>query len=224
MLRALLFDIDGTLAETDTLHYKIWCQVLQEQGLEIDNAFYKEKISGRLNPDIVQDLLPQLSPEQQAAFIEHKESTFREQAALEPLDGLLDLLEWARQQQLPCAVVSNAPKENAKFMLKALDVEAAFPTVILGGELPIGKPDPLPYQEALRQLNLLATETIAFEDSPSGIQSATGAGIPVVGIASTHEPQGLKELGAAIVVKDFADPLLMQWLQQRLDCHAFAAV
>jgi HAD superfamily hydrolase (TIGR01509 family) len=224
MLKALLFDIDGTLAETDTLHYEIWEKVLQEHELTIDNAFYKEKISGRLNPDIVQDLLPHLPPEQQEAFIEHKEATFREQASLRPLDGLLDLLEWAKQQNLPCAVVSNAPKENAKFMLEALAVEAAFPTVILGGDLPIGKPDPLPYQEALRQLNLEATEAIAFEDSPSGIQSAVGAGIAVVGIASTHNPEDLKQLGAAIVVRDFADPLLMQWLNQRLDRKTLSQV
>lgn len=216
MLKALLFDIDGTLAETDTLHAAIWFKVLQEHGMDIDSAFYKQKISGRLNPDIVRDLLPHLSPAQQAAFIDHKEATFREQASLQPLDGLLECLDWAKSQGLRCAAVSNAPRKNAEFMLKALAVEAAFPTVILGDDLPLGKPHPLPYQEALRQLSLEPAEAIAFEDSPSGIQSAVGARIPVVGIASTHSPQDLQTQGAAIVVKDFADPLLIPWLEQRL--------
>jgi HAD superfamily hydrolase (TIGR01509 family) len=225
MLKALLFDLDGTLTETDTLHYKIWRELLSEQSVEINNDFYKQKISGRLNPAIVQDLLPQLSVDQQKKFIDRKEAKFREQAdSLQPLKGLLEFLYWSNEQGLVCAVVTNAPKKNAEFMLKALGVEDSFPTVILGDELSIGKPDPLPYQEALRRLNLKAMEAIAFEDSPSGIQSAIGAGIPVVGIASTHEPQGLKELGVAIVVQDFADPLLMQWLNQQLDRKTLSAI
>lgn len=216
MLKALLFDLDGTMVETDTLHYEIWREVLREHQLEIDGNFYKQKISGRLNPDIVQDLLPQLSSEQQESFIEQKEATFRSQAnSLRPLAGLVDILEWADQQKLSRAVVSNAPRENAEFMLRALKIEHRFPVVVLGDDLPIGKPDPLPYLEALRQLNIVAEEAIAFEDSPSGIRSAVGAKLPVVGIASTHEPQSLEALGAAIVVKDFTDPRLMAWLAQR---------
>jgi HAD superfamily hydrolase (TIGR01509 family) len=217
MLKALLFDIDGTLVETDTLHYEIWRKVLAEEGLKIDGAAYKQKISGRLNPDIVGDLLPHLSLEHQTAFAEHKEAVFREQAELQPLDGLLACLSWASDRQLICAVVSNAPQKNAEFMLKALNIASAFSLVVLGGDLPHGKPHPLPYQEALRLLNLDPEETIAFEDSPSGIQSAVTAGIPVVGIASTHVPEDLKTLGAAIVVKDFAEPLLMEWLNQKLE-------
>ena len=215
MITTLLFDLDGTLAETDTLHYEIWRIVLQEQGMAIDQAFYKAKISGRLNPDIAQDLLPHLSPAEQKAFLDHKEATFRSQAKLQPLAGLIDFLNWAVQQQLTCAVVSNAPPENAEFMIQSLNVEDYFPLVILGSDLPIGKPDPLPYLEALKRLGVSASEAIAFEDSPSGIQSAVGAKIPVVGIASTHEPQGLEAEGAAIVVQDFADPRLMDWLESK---------
>jgi HAD superfamily hydrolase (TIGR01509 family) len=215
MLKALLFDLDGTLSETDTLHYIIWHKMLKPYQLEIDQDFYQKKISGRLNPDIVQDLLPQLSPEEQAAFIEQKEARFREEAALRPLAGLISFLDWAKEQQLQRAVVSNAPRKNAEFMLATLGVEAVFSTVILSDDLPSGKPHPLPYQEALRRLEVSAEEAIAFEDSPSGIQSAVGAGVAVVGIASTHDPKRLEAQGAAIVVQDFADPRLMQWLEQR---------
>ena len=214
MITTLLFDLDGTLAETDTLHYEIWRIVLQEQGLAIDQDFYKAKISGRLNPDIARDLLPHLSPVEQNAFLDHKEATFREQAKLKPLAGLMDFLNWAVQQQLTCAVVSNAPQENAEFMIKSLNVSDYFTTVVLGSDLPIGKPDPLPYMEALKRLGVPASQAIAFEDSPSGIRSAVGAKIPVVGIASTHE--GLEAEGTAIVVQDFADPRLMAWLEPQL--------
>lgn len=215
MLKALLFDLDGTLAETDSLHFQIWKDFLHDYGLEIDHSFYQAKISGRLNPDIVSDLLPQLDPAEQEDFIWNKEAEFRNRAdALQPMPGLLDLLDWAIQQNLQLAVVSNAPKENAQFMLQTLNLTAIFPTIVLGDDLPIGKPDPLPYRETLRQLNLTQAEAIAFEDSPSGIRSAVGADLFTVGIASTHDPQELYRLGASLVIPDFTDARLSELLQQ----------
>lgn len=215
MLKALLFDLDGTLAETDSLHFQIWKDFLHDYGLEIDRSFYQAKISGRLNPDIVSDLLPHLDPAEQEDFIWNKESEFRNRAdALQPMPGLLDLLDWAIQQNLQLAVVSNAPKENAQFMLQTLNLTAIFPTIVLGDDLPIGKPDPLPYCETLKQLNLTQAEAIAFEDSPSGIRSAVGADLFTVGVASTHDPQELYRLGASLVIPDFTDARLFELLQQ----------
>ncbi len=215
MLKALLFDLDGTLVETDSLHFVIWQDFLREHGIESDRDFYQTKISGRLNPDIVADLLPHLDAEATADFIWRKEAEFRNRAtALQPMPGLMQILDWASGQALQLAVVSNAPRENAWFALKALKLEGAFEQVILGDDLPRGKPDPLPYQEALRQLQVAPAQAMAFEDSPSGIRSAVEADIFTVGIASTHEPAALEQLGAKLVVTDFTDVRLMQLLER----------
>lgn len=215
MLKALLLDLDGTLAETDSLHFRIWQDFLRDYGLETDRDFYQAKISGRLNPDIVDDLLPQLSADEKANFIWRKEAEFRNRAnTLTPMPGLLDLLDWAEHQNLKLAVVTNAPPENAEFMLRVLQLTARFDLIVLGDDLPRGKPDPLPYQEALRQLNLTTEEAIAFEDSPSGLRSAVGADIFTVGVASTHDSAHLEQLGAKLVISDFTDPQLWTLLQQ----------
>lgn len=217
MLKALLFDLDGTLAETDSIHFLIWQDFLRHYGLDIDRNFYKAKISGRLNPDIVADLLPQLSLSEQEDFIWRKEAEFRNRAdSLVPMPGLMDLLIWAAEQPLKVAVVSNAPRENAQFMLKALHLENAFAKVILGDDLALGKPDPLPYQEALQQLKVAPEEALAFEDSPYGICSAVGAEIYTVGIASTHNPEELSRLGASLVIPDFTSEHLTALLNQRM--------
>ncbi|MFM7425555.1 MAG: HAD family hydrolase [Elainella sp.] len=215
MLKALLFDLDGTLAETDSLHFLIWQDFLHQYGLDTDWTFYQTKISGRLNPDIVADLLPQLSSEEQADFIWRKEAEFRNRAdALQPLAGVIELLDWSETQGLDLAVVSNAPRENAEFMLHSLHLQQRFDRVILADDLPLGKPDPLPYREALRQLKLEPSQAIAFEDSPSGIRSAVGADVLTVAIASTHAPALLEQLGASLVVEDFTDPRLQVLLEQ----------
>lgn len=212
-LAAILYDLDGTLVNTDPLHFQVWRAMLGDFELAIDEAFYQTKISGRLNPAIVSDLLPHLSPEERQQFIDQKEARFREQAPqLTPLAGLLEVIQWAKQQGIQQAVVTNAPTENAYHMLRALRLEGTFDQVVIADVLGIGKPDPAPYQYALQQFNLSPQQAIAFEDSPSGMKSAVGAGIRTVGIASTHDPQALYALGATLVVADFSAPELWQWL------------
>lgn len=215
MLTAVLFDLDGTLANTDSLHYQTWQEILRDYGLEIDRVFYNARISGRLNPLIVRDLLPHLSDLEGQQLADNKEARFREIAlSLTPLAGLLDLLAWIDTHGLKKAVVTNAPRENANFMLKVLKLADIFDTVVLAEEATAGKPDPACYQLALSQLGISAKEAIAFEDSPSGIQSAVGAGIYTIGVASTHDPNVLAEAGAATVISDFTEQRLWQLLEE----------
>jgi HAD superfamily hydrolase (TIGR01509 family) len=215
MLNALLFDLDGTVADTDPIHYQTWREVMLGYGIEIDPTFYKARFSGRLNNQIIQDLLPKLSIAAGEQLSDDKEAAFRQRAAaiLQPLAGLLDVLDWVDQQGLKRAAVTNAPRENAEFMLQVLNLQTRIPIVILAEELPKGKPDPLPYQTALETLGVTAQETIAFEDSPSGVRSAVAANITTVGIATTHDPQELYQLGAMLVVADFTDDRLQNLLR-----------
>ena len=216
MLKALLFDLDGTLAETDSVHHPTWADLLKPHGYDIDWAFYQERISGRLNPDIVAELLPDLSDEEGRAMIEEKEADFRERAvALEPLPGLVDFIGMGKGLGLEVALVTNAPKENVLAVLRALGLDEAFETVILADDVGIGKPDPAPYRAALSGLGVSAGESLAFEDSPSGIASSIGAGIPTVGVASTHDPEKLGRLGVDLVVHDFTAPELVALVRGR---------
>jgi HAD superfamily hydrolase (TIGR01509 family) len=208
-IKALLFDLDGTLSETNSAHYLSWAEILEPYGYDISWEFYRDRISGRLSPEIVEDLLPDISPEKGREIADSKEANFRERSdALEPMPGLLDFIEGWRERGVARSLVTNAPKENVIAMLSALGLEDAFEPVILADEVEAGKPDPAPYNAVLKTLGVPAGEAVAFEDSPSGIASSLAAGIPTVGIASTHEPEGLEHLGADLVIRDFTDPKL----------------
>ena len=216
MLKALLFDLDGTLAQTNSVHHSTWVKVLEPHGYDVTWDFYRDRISGRLAPEIVTDLLPDLSDEEAQEMAEKKEAQFREQAGdLEPLPGLLDLIAKGQERGMSIALVTNAPKENVFVVLDTLGLDDTFEPVILAEEIGVSKPDPAPYQAALEALNVSANEAVAFEDSPSGIASSVDAGIPTVGIASTHDPEELEKLGVDLVAQDFADPKLETFIDGR---------
>ena len=214
MHRALLFDLDGTLSETDSLHLPTWVDVLRPYGIEVDEEFYRARISGRSNSKIVEDLLPDLSAEDGRDLTEAKEASFRERAhELEPLCGLIDFMQEAKDRGLSLALVTNAPEENVEAVLLALQLNDFFDEVVLSDEVGPVKPDPAPYKAVLEKLGVGPEEALAFEDSTSGIASAVGAGIPTVGIASTQAPETLEEVGAFVVAEDFADPKLRELLE-----------
>lgn len=208
MLWAIFYDLDGTIVDTDPLHFRVWQEILLNYNIEIDEEFYKTRMSGRLNPDIVQDLLP-LPLDAVQEFSDRKEARFREVASqLVPTPGLLDFIAWAKTSGLKQAVVTNAPRENASYMLKVLHLQEEFDYVVIAEDIGIPKPDPAPYLHALAYFGLTPEQALAFEDSPSGMRAAVSAGIPTVGIASTQEPDELYKLGAMLVVSDFTDSQL----------------
>jgi HAD superfamily hydrolase (TIGR01509 family) len=210
---ALLFDLDGTLVDSDPLHFRAWQQTFADHGRAIDEHYYKEHVSGGFNPVIVREQFPPMTPVQVESVVAAKEQHFRALAAdLEAVRGLPAVLGWAHRNALKTAVVTNAPAENVRFLLSRLGLADAFTTVVLAEDVPAAKPDPAPYLAALSRLDVPAAAALAFEDSPSGIQSALAAGVPVVGISSTRDALQLHAAGALMTVVDFQDQDLWSYL------------
>jgi HAD superfamily hydrolase (TIGR01509 family) len=209
LYRALLFDLDGTIAETDSLHLPTWVDALQPYGVKVDEEFYRDRISGRNTAEIVHELLPDLTDEQGRSIGDAKEASFRERASeLEPLPGLVDFVIQGRELGMRIALVTNAPEENVETILLALKLRDFFDVVVLADEVEAVKPDPAPYRAALEKISVPAEVALAFEDSVSGISSSVAAGIPTVGIASSQDPEKLLGAGAFVTAQDFIDPRL----------------
>src|SRR6202142_4749253 len=148
---ALLFDLDGTMVDTDQLHIEAWNAVLAHDGRQIGAAFYRASIMGFTADAVTEALFPGHSTAQRAAMTEAKEQAFRSQIGdLVPTAGLPAVLEWADALSLPMAVVTNAPRDNALLLLPGLGWGARFPVLVIGEELTRGKPDPLPYLTAMQ--------------------------------------------------------------------------
>ena len=179
-----------------------------------DREAYGERIGGRPNPDTAADFLPSRREEERAAVVEAEEADFTQRAgSLDPLPGLLDFVAAARSSGLRLDPVTNAPKDNAYAILRAIGLRDAFDETVLSEEVGVGKP--APHRAAPARPGVTAGEAVAFEDSASGIASAPAAGVPVVGGASTREPEALKRRGAGPAVADFRDPALADPLDGR---------
>lgn len=217
MLKAILFDLDGTLADTDSIHFAVWQDILVRFDLDIDRAFYRQRISGRTNSKIIKDIIPQLTLEEAWKLATEKEETYRRIAnSLRPTPGLDKLIKLTDDIPLKRAVVTNAPEDNAVYMLKILHLTSIFPTIVMAKDAPPGKPAPAPYQLALDRLAVDCHEAIAFEDSAAGVQSAVGAGIYTVGITSSYPAEYLLEAGASMAIKDFNNEVLWQLLDNKV--------
>lgn len=219
MLAAILFDLDGTLVDTDPAHFQAWQKLLREDyDLEIDIDYYHRHFNGRTNAEIIGDILPRLSPAERLHLADTKEARFRSASGkLQPLAGFGALLAQLRAAGLQAATVTNAPRANAEFLLAALGLETAFDTIVLAEEATAGKPDPAPYKLALERLELGPDVAIAFEDSPSGVQSAVAAGLITIGITTTRSPADLIAAGAYATRDDYSDPALWPWLQSLIE-------
>ena len=216
-LAALLFDLDGTMALSDTLHLHAFQIVAARYDVSFDLAYFNQEICGQTNEVICKRLFPAQPASDHPRIAEEKEALFRGMiGSLQPVPGLHALLDWADARDLRMAVVSNAPRANITAAIDALNIADRFDAVISGEELPRGKPDPLPYLTALSALGVAAEAAVVFEDAVPGIAAATGAAIPTIGVTTNRSDAVLTAAGAAITLPDFTDASLLPFLLARM--------
>jgi len=217
--KALLFDIDGTLADTDALHLEAFNQVLGPRGHIFDQARFSKELQGFSNASIGTRFLADQPPERQAAILGAKEETFRKLVSgkIQPVPGLMTLLALADHANTPLVAVTNAPRLNAEMLLSGLGIVHRFKALIIGDELPHGKPHPMPYLEGLRAVNAAPGLSLAFEDSRSGIQSASAAGIATIGIRTSLSHDDMVAAGARMTAKTFDDPELIKLVAAKMN-------
>ncbi|MCC6867894.1 MAG: HAD-IA family hydrolase [Burkholderiales bacterium] len=214
-----LFDLDGTLAQTEHLHFAAFQALLAEHDRSLDEATFVQHVSGRSNEDITAFLFPELGEAQRGEIAQDKERWFRKLAAsagVGTTPGAAEFLAWVRSRGIATAVVTNAPRENADLVIDVIGFAEAFDTVIIAPELPRGKPHPDPYLAALRALSLEPTQALAIEDSIAGIAAARAAGIDVVAVATPATAAVLAASGPTLTIGDLTDERIYALTRARL--------
>ena len=217
-LQGALFDIDGTLTDSDHIHFAVFKDFLAEHnalgGVLLTPKYFRAHISGGANETLFATLFPGASAAECAALAEDKEARFRELAKneLRPLPGLLSFTQALAARGVKCIAVTNAPRANAELMLRALGLDdffgPDFALLVIGSECAFSKPHPAPYIEGLRRLGVAAEHAVAFEDSPGGLASAVAANLATYGLTTSQVPETLLRIGAGACVRDYTDAAL----------------
>lgn len=189
--RAILWDMDGVLADTSQLHFATWELVLNEEGIPFDRQKF-HRIFGLKNRDLLPFLAGKpMDPEWVDRISDQKELAFRQSLpGLQPFPGVVEWLlrfkSWGWKQ----AVASSAPPENVDALVDVLGIREYFDSLVTPGDLP-GKPDPAVFLKASQELDVLPAHCIVIEDSIPGLEAARKAGMFCIAVTTTNPPEAL---------------------------------
>jgi len=190
---ALLFDCDGTLADTMPAHYRAWLQVTAMHGLVFDeDRFYA--LGGRPTRDILATLAVEAAVEIDLdAAASLKERAFIDQlphvAAIDPVIAAVR----RAAGNLPLAVVTGGYQAVCRQILQRLGVLECFATIVASEDTDRHKPDPDPFLEAASRLGVRPEACLVWEDSDLGLEAARRAGMDWIDVRSFHRPQRLTD-------------------------------
>lgn len=179
--RLLIFDFDGTIADSTPLHARAYGETFAPLGIAVDY----DRIAGLKTAAAVDQLAREagrsLDADQRARLIAEKQERARALIgeALEPMAGSLDFIRAARRRFL-MALCTAASRPTIDLSLRRLSLEDVFDPVVSGDDVAAGKPDPETFLKALRHHRAKPREALVLEDSDSGVEAARRAGIDVL--------------------------------------------
>jgi beta-phosphoglucomutase family hydrolase len=209
--RAIIFDMDGTMVDNMAVHNRIWIAFFAEMGIELDAGSFHERTAGRTNPEVLRLFLgDDLSAGQLAELGEQKELRYRDyfRQHAQPVAGLRELLNAARQAGVKLGVATAAPPANVAFTLECLGLTGFFDAVVNGQEVQNGKPDPEIFLMTAGRLGVAPKDCLVFEDARMGIEAARRAGMPAMLVTtSILAEEGCQLPGVIGTLSDFIEVL-----------------
>ena len=187
-VKALIFDFDGLLMDTETTLLESWRWEWRRHGLELDPAGFFADHGGDANEERYAALAEAVGARYDRAAshalrMEHRAGL---NAALEPSPGVERWLDRAAELGLRLAVASSSARGHVDGMLRRAGLRERFELLATGDEVPAHKPDPAVYRLALERLGLPAERAVAFEDTPHGVAAAQRAGLRCVAVPNPH--------------------------------------
>lgn len=215
-IRAVLFDMDGLVLDSEKISIRATRQAAAEMGFEVDITDLYTKVMGAFGPVAIEafkSCLPEGTDVM--AFIRRKnelQRQFRAEAVIQPMKGAPELLQWLTDRGVKCVLATSTGAELAYPQLEKVGLLHYFTHRMTGDKVTHCKPDPEIYLKAAETAGVPAAECLVLEDSPNGIRSGRAAGC-VVGMVPDSVPY--VEADAPYCDAVFSDLFeVIDWMQQ----------
>lgn len=200
--------MDGTMIDNKKYHDLAWIQFCEDMNMNIDIVEFSKQYTGKKNEAILELIFKHpLSVSKVHEYEDSKEALYRELYLphFKLVDGLIDLLEYAKSKGIRMAIATSAPRVNVDFVCTQGNLYQYFDAIVDSSMVTQGKPSPEVFLKAAQALGAKPENCICFEDSHAGITASLAAGMTTIGIANEFPVKKLLELGAHYAFEDFRE-------------------
>ena len=205
MARAVIFDVDGVIVDSEPIHIEAEKKTLLKHGVRITTEELRT-YTGTTSDFEFNDLIRKykLNTTAKALFDEKEVIMFRLlEEGFEPTKGVLDLIKNLKQEGFKLGIATSGHRKLAYYYLSTLGIESFFDTVVCAEDITHSKPDPEIFLKAAQGLGVKPEDCVVIEDAKLGIEGALKAGMKCIGYSNPHS--GNQDLSKADwIVSDFA--------------------
>ncbi|MFO3717126.1 HAD family hydrolase [Anaerococcus sp. ENR1011] len=182
--KLIIFDMDGLMLDTEKFYYESWFKFSEEYGFEYNNE-KRKLLAGMNGPTIRNILAKELGSEQKAKELRENLEEYRREYFLNfkgdlKKEGLINLLEFLKENNIEAVVASSSSREKISYLLKNQNIDHYFKFIVSGHEIKNGKPNPDIFLEALTQAGYKKEEALILEDSYNGYKAAKASGMDYI--------------------------------------------
>ena len=201
---AAIFDWDGVIIDSHDQHAESWELLAQEQGSALPEDFFKKSFGMRnqsIFPMFFSSWVKPDDHERIAGLADRKEELYRElvyRDGIEPLPGVVALLDSLAEAGIPCSVGSSTPRANIDAIMEVIGLADRFQAITAAEDVTEGKPDPQVFLKAAAKVGAGPADSVVFEDAHVGIEAGLAAGMRVIAVATTHPIESLGDAHLAV--------------------------
>jgi len=213
--KAVIWDMDGVIADSAQYHFKAWHDVFQKKGVGFTEDDFRRNF-GQRNDTIIRNTLgEQVSQSDIDTIAREKEQTYRKVVGqnIKPLPGAVELLKSLRGHGFRVALASSAPIENIHLVTQGLAIGDYFDFIVTGRDVAEGKPSPQGFLRAAQKLGVEPGNCVVIEDAIAGVAAAKGAGMHSMAVTNTHPRE---RLGEADLIVDTLERVTVADLERLL--------